>query len=166
MKKVMEVNAISHFWTVKAFVPDMIKKNHGSVVTVSSAAGITGVAGLTDYCASKFAAFGFNEALRLELSRVAKGVKTLCVCPYYINTGMFKGVKTRFPLILPILEQEYVTQRILDSIKRGDAFLILPNIVGSTFLARLLPTWFFDFIGNFLGVNQSMDSWIGREKRK
>ena len=36
----MAVNTESHFWTTKAFLPAMIKKNHGHVVTVASAAGI------------------------------------------------------------------------------------------------------------------------------
>jgi len=121
---------------------------------------------VTDYCASKFAAFGFNEALRLELSSVANNVDALCVCPYYINTGMFNGVKTRFPLLLPILEQEYVTSQILRSIKRRHAFLIMPFSVNFIFLARLFPTPIYDFIGNLLGVNQSMDTWIGRQEEK
>ena len=37
MIKVMNVNSLSHFWTVKAFLPEMIKKNHGHIVTISSA---------------------------------------------------------------------------------------------------------------------------------
>jgi hypothetical protein len=34
------------------------------------------------------------------------------VCPYYINTGMFDGVKTNF--LLPILEEDYVANRVVD----------------------------------------------------
>jgi all-trans-retinol dehydrogenase (NAD+) len=60
-------------------------------------AGIFGTAGLCDYCASKFAVFGYDESLRNELTRLGKdGVHTTVVCPYYINTGMFDGVKTRY----------------------------------------------------------------------
>ena len=56
-------------------------------------AGLFGNAGLCDYCASKFAAIGFDESLRNELLRLGKdGVNTTVVCPYYINTGMFKGI--------------------------------------------------------------------------
>lgn len=45
---------------------------------------------LVDYCASKFAAFGFDESIRLELkAQNITGVHTTCVCPYYINTGFF-----------------------------------------------------------------------------
>jgi all-trans-retinol dehydrogenase (NAD+) len=90
------VNTESHFWTVKAFLPHMIATDNGHIVTIASAAGLVGVAGLCDYCASKFGARGFNEALRLELRKMKKyNVHTLSVCPYFINTGMFDGVKTR-----------------------------------------------------------------------
>lgn len=54
MEKTVQVNTISHFWTVKAFMPSMIAKNHGHLITIASSAGLVGVNGLADYCASKF----------------------------------------------------------------------------------------------------------------
>ena len=45
----------------------MLKKNRGHLVSVASAAGLFGNAGLADYCASKFAAVGFDESLRWTL---------------------------------------------------------------------------------------------------
>lgn len=56
----MDVNAMAHMWLAKAFLPDMIKTNCGHIVTIASAAGLCGVNGLADYCASKFAAVGFD----------------------------------------------------------------------------------------------------------
>ncbi|KAK4336826.1 hypothetical protein RND71_043947 [Anisodus tanguticus] len=50
--------------TCKAFLPAMREKNFGHIVTISSLAGLTGAVQLVDYCASKFAAVGFLEALR------------------------------------------------------------------------------------------------------
>ena len=80
---------------VKAFLPSMLEKNHGHIVTIASMAGIFGSAGLADYCASKFAAVGFEESLRNELINLNKtGIKTTIVCPYFIKTGMFEGAKT------------------------------------------------------------------------
>ena len=54
MEKTVQVNTIAHFWTVKAFLPAMIRNNHGHFVTIASSAGLVGVNGLADYCASKF----------------------------------------------------------------------------------------------------------------
>ena len=53
--------------TVKSFLPDMIMQDSGHIVTVASLAGMNGMSRLVDYCASKFAAVGFDEALRTEL---------------------------------------------------------------------------------------------------
>lgn len=75
----------------------MLQRNKGHVVTIASAAGLIGVNGLVDYCTSKFADVGFDESLRQEIAVMGKdGVKTTCICPFYINTGMFTGVKTRW----------------------------------------------------------------------
>ncbi len=54
--RTIEVNTLPHFWTVKAFLPQMIEAGSGHIVTLASAAGVIGVAGLADYCAGKWAA--------------------------------------------------------------------------------------------------------------
>lgn len=54
----MNVNIMSHFWMVKAFLPDMMNKNHGHLVSIASSAGLVGVPMMVDYCASKYAAVG------------------------------------------------------------------------------------------------------------
>lgn len=74
----------------------MVEKNHGHVVTIASMAGHYGVSDLVDYCSSKHAAVGFNEALSAELRALKKDVIVTTVNPFYINTGMFDGVKSRF----------------------------------------------------------------------
>lgn len=74
----------------------MKEKNHGHVITIASSAGFFGVASLMDYCASKFGAVGIHESLESELASLKlDGIKTTLVCPYFINTGMFDGVRTR-----------------------------------------------------------------------
>lgn len=49
-------------------MPKMIEKNRGHVVTIGSMAGHMASPKLSDYCASKYAAFGFDEGLRLDLA--------------------------------------------------------------------------------------------------
>ena len=74
----------------------MLANNHGHIVSLASAAGLCGTTGLCDYSASKFGAVGFQESLTMELDSLGKdGVHTTTVCPFFINTGMFDGVKTR-----------------------------------------------------------------------
>jgi all-trans-retinol dehydrogenase (NAD+) len=158
----MKVNTLAHFWTVKAFLPSMIERNFGHIVTIASAAGLIGVRGLADYSTSKFAAFGFNESLRSELRRLKSAVRTTIVCPFFINTGMFEGVKTRVPFLFPILKQEYVARRAVKAVLKNRKCLILPFTVVTVFLLRLFPVGAFDAVADFLGINRAMDNFTGR----
>jgi all-trans-retinol dehydrogenase (NAD+) len=160
--RTFEVNTLALFWTAKAFLPGMIGRNRGHIVTIASAAGIIGVRGLADYSASKFAAVGFDEALRMELGRTKSRVRTTVVCPFFIDTGMFAGVTTRFPLLLPILKPETVVRRILGAIRRGKRRLVLPWFANTVFLMRLFPVAFMDAVAGFFGINASMDHFVGR----
>ncbi|MDR2743377.1 MAG: SDR family oxidoreductase [Treponema sp.] len=162
MLQTMNVNTLAHFWTGKAFLPSMLERNSGHIVTIASAAGIVGVQGLADYNASKFAAFGFNESLRMELRRLKSPVRTTIVCPFFIDTGMFDGVKTRFPFLFPILKQEYVARRIVKAVLKNRKRLVMPPAIYSVFLGRLLPIGAFDALVDFLGINKAMDAFTGR----
>ena len=162
LRRTMDVNILSHFWTVKAFLPDMIKAESGHLVTIASAGGIVGSSGLVDYSASKFAAFGFDEALRAELKRQRLNIRTTVVCPFFINTGMFAGVKTRFPFVLPILNEDKVAERIVRAVARGRERVILPAFVYTTWPLRLVPVKVFDWVVTLLGVNNAMDAFRGR----
>jgi hypothetical protein len=97
------------------------------------------------------------------------------VCPYYINTGMFDGVKTNF--LLPILEEDYVAGRVVDAIQHNDEVrtglaralaegnatdnhcdivqhLVMPWIVNLIYILRLFPASVMDFVSNALGVTK------------
>lgn len=163
IERTFQVNALALFWMTRAFLPAMIERKRGHVVTVASAAGLAGVSRLTDYCASKFAAVGFDESLRLELRRLGLPVKTTVVCPFYIDTGMFRGVRTRFPALLPILRPDYVVRRILDGVEHDRRRLILPRFVLAVLMVKALPPWLFDAVTGLFGVNRAMDDFKGRE---
>ena len=160
--RTMEINTMAHFWTVRAFLPEMIKDNSGHIVTVASAGGIIGSARLADYSASKFAAFGFDEALRAEFKKHKQNIYTTVVCPYFINTEMFAGVRTRFSFLLPILEPDHAAERIVNGIVRRKRRVIMPPLVYSIWLLRLLPVGVFDWVTNLLGVNHAMDGFEGK----
>ncbi|HJA60885.1 MAG TPA: SDR family oxidoreductase [Candidatus Brevibacterium intestinavium] len=165
IRRVYDVNTLALYWTTKAFLPGMLERDRGAVVTIASAAGLTGVARQTDYSASKWAAVGFTESLRSELRAEGSRVGTLVVCPFYINTGMFDGVRTKFPRLLPILEETDVSTRVLNAIESGREQLVMPPLVRLVPGVRLLPTRAFDTVMDFLGVNQTMDHFTGRTRQ-
>lgn len=162
IERTFAVNALALFWMTRAFLPAMLERDRGHIVTIASAAGLVGTSRLVDYCASKHAAVGFDESLRLELRRERRNIVTTVVCPFYVATGMFEGVRTRVPWLLPILEPEYAVRRILAAIRADRRRLIMPRFVIATYLARLLPVAVFDAMMEFLGVSRSMDEFRGR----
>ncbi|MGD2215672.1 MAG: SDR family oxidoreductase [Gemmatimonadales bacterium] len=161
IRRTFEVNALAHFWTVRAFLPVMLERGSGHIVTVASAGGLVAAPKLTDYSASKFAVVGFDEALRLELAGAGTEIRTTVVCPYYVSTGMFDGVKTRFPWLLPILEPEYVADRIVKAIRRNRRRLFMPRFVYVALPLRVLPVRWFDALIGFFGVSRSMEEFTG-----
>ena len=161
IERTFQVNALALFWTVRAFLPSMLERDCGHIVTVASAAGLAGTARLTDYCSSKFAAVGFDEALRLELEQANSSVVTTVVCPYFINTGMFDGASTRFSWLLPILKPEPVAERIVKAIRKDGRRLVMPWFVHTVWLTRLLPIRWFDALMGFFGVSHSMHDFKG-----
>jgi all-trans-retinol dehydrogenase (NAD+) len=162
IERTFQVNTLALFWTVRAFLPSMLERDAGHIVTVASAAGFAGTSKLTDYCASKSAAVGFDEALRVELNELGSKVITTVVCPFFVNTGMFDGVKTRFSWLLPILKPEDVVRRVIKAVEKNRRRLIMPWFVFITFPGRLLPVSWFDRLMSFFGVTRSMDEFHGR----
>ena len=164
VQRTLRVNTAALFWTSQAFLPAMIEAGDGHVVTMASAGGLVGVSGLSDYCASKFGAVGFHESLRAELRRSAPGLGTSLICPFFVGTGMFAGVRTRFPFLLPILEPERVAAAVIRAVEKNRAVVVLPWFVHSLKLLRLLPARWLDPIASFFGIHVAMDTFSGRPK--
>ncbi|XP_042230895.1 epidermal retinol dehydrogenase 2-like isoform X2 [Homarus americanus] len=162
IQKTFDVNIMSHFWTTKAFLGDMLASNRGHVVTVASLAGLGGVNKLADYCASKFAAVGFDESLRIELQVEGyTGVKTTAVCPYYISTGMFDGVKSK---VIPILKPEYVASEIVDGILLNTPIVVLPPFCKYLVLLKYcLPQKAYVLLGRVTGITCALDELVGHK---
>ncbi|XP_055711107.1 estradiol 17-beta-dehydrogenase 11 isoform X2 [Phlebotomus papatasi] len=140
IERSFNVNVMAHFWTAKAFLPQMLESNHGHIVTIASLAGQVGISKLVDYCSSKFAAVGFDEAIRLELEFLgAKGVHTTCICPYFIQaTGMFDDVYARW---VPTLKSEDVADRIIAAIRRNEKLAIVPSYLRFMLALKWIFPW-------------------------
>ncbi|NXJ95567.1 RDHE2 dehydrogenase, partial [Corythaixoides concolor] len=167
VEKTMQVNVMAHFWICKAFLPAMIACNHGHLVTIASAAALAGSSHLTDYCASKFAAYGFAESVDFEMKNLGKtGVKTTIVCPFVINTGMFHGCKTKWPRLLPVMEPEYVAEKIVTAVQRNEEVLLIPRTIYFLFVLKaILPVKAIHHLSGYVGHFDIMDGFVGRVKK-
>lgn len=162
IERVMAVNALAPFWCTRAVLPGMVDRGRGHVVTIASMAATMGVPKLVDYAASKHAAYGFAESLRVELAGVAPDVRTTVVLPFYINTGMFAGASTRIPWLIPILDEAKVAERVIRAVERNEDRVLLPPIGRVAFVGQLLPPSWFDRLASVLGIHVSMEDFHGR----
>tara|TARA_Y100001970_G_scaffold197204_1_gene239858 strand:- start:401 stop:1189 length:789 start_codon:yes stop_codon:yes gene_type:complete len=77
-ERTLKVNVISHFYFTKLAIP-MIKKNRGgSIINVSSGAGIMGFPLRSPYAASKWAVVGLTKTLAMELGKFKIRVNAIC----------------------------------------------------------------------------------------
>lgn len=82
-QELMRINFWGSVWCTHAALPHL-KKSRGSIVAVSSLAGLIGVPGRTAYSASKFAMGGFFECLRSEVKEA--GIKVTLAYPGVVAT--------------------------------------------------------------------------------
>lgn len=163
--KTMNINTIAPMFVARAMLPDMLKRNRGHVCTIASAGGMISNPKMSVYAASKWGVIGWSDSVRIELQEMKSDVHFTTVAPYYINTGMFDGVKSR---IIPILKPEYVAKRVIRAIERNKAFRGIPfGFHFIRFWQAILPTRVFDFFfGQVLGIYHTMDQFTGRKRVK
>lgn len=161
----LQVNTLSHFWVVKAFLPAMMKENSGHIVTIASILGLISVSKLISYCTSKYAAVGFAESLRTELvSQGYNGIQHTIVYPFLIDTGMFSGISYRLSWFVPGLNPEYVAQQVISAVKKNEIHLIIPRLFYLVPILKLFPTTVLDSLSDLLLVNKAMDTFNPKKK--
>ncbi|OJD13733.1 hypothetical protein AJ78_05845 [Emergomyces pasteurianus Ep9510] len=145
-RKLFDVNTLSHYWLAREFLPKMIERNHGMVVTVASQAGYVVSANMVDYSATKSAAVAFHEGLTTELvTRYnAPRVRTVLVSQGFARTYLSRHLNADDTFFNPLLEPETVAEALVQQVLTGSSgHIMLPGSTG--FFARSLrvfPYWF------------------------
>ena len=160
--RTMNINTIAPMLVTRAILPDMIRRNHGHVCTIASAGGMLGNPRMSVYGASKWGAIGWSDSMRIEMQTSGSNIHVTTVAPYYINTGMFDGVRSR---IIPVLKPEYVARKVIKAIERNRTFSGIPfGFHFIRFWQAVLPTRVFDWLfGEIFGIYHTMDNFTGRQ---
>jgi 3-oxoacyl-[acyl-carrier protein] reductase len=91
-EETLRANLTSTFLTARAFLREVERTGHGSLVMVSSTAGLFGEAGHADYAAAKSAiAHGLLLSLKNELVRIAPNGRVNVVAPGWTESPMTRG---------------------------------------------------------------------------
>ncbi|KAK7987076.1 NAD(P)-binding protein [Apiospora saccharicola] len=112
LQRIFDVNLLSHWRLVRQFVPEMVAKNKGHIVTVASVNSYLTNSANADYVATKTGALSFHEGLTSELKiwYQASGVKTTIAHPSWVRT----------PLIEESIRKSGQDPKILDSMLRPE----------------------------------------------
>jgi len=161
-----EVNTHGPINVTHVFLPDLLNQTEAHVVNIASASAMIPLPLGATYASSKWAVLGFTDSLREELVQTGQGhVRVTAICPSYIRTGMFEGVKA--PLLAPWLEPTWLAKKIVRSVRGNRDQIIAPFMVNLIPIAK--STWprpLFRMLLRLLGVTQSMAEWTGHASAK
>ena len=161
IQRTMDINASAPMYVTAEFLGQMIVQRSGHICNIASSAGFIANPRMSVYAASKWAVIGWSDSLRLEMQFRKTNVKVSTVTPYYINTGMFAGVKS----LIPILKPEKVAAQIISGIERNRIIISMPFSMHFIRLCQgLLSIRLFDWVaGNILQIYKTMDHFTGRK---
>lgn len=141
IESVIFTNYLGMVYCTKIFLDSMITRKSGHIVNVASVAASFGIAGLSAYCASKYAVLGFSESLFQELH--GTGVRLTVVSPIGVKTDFFNN-KT-FGGIIPnytgfMLEPQTVSNAILAAANSSRLEIVVPFYVrAGVWLKHTIP---------------------------
>lgn len=93
-RAVLRTNLDGTYHVCRAAIRRLMKRRRGSIVTVSSVAGVAGTPMQTNYAASKAGIIGFTMALSKEVGRY--GIRANAVAPGFVETDMLSGLTAEF----------------------------------------------------------------------
>lgn len=140
VETVAKVNFLSHIWMCRTFLPEMIERNSGHIVAISSMSALTGLANGSLYTSCKWAVTGFMESVREELRRNKHNqVHTSVVCPFFINTSS-EYVKN-WEVRVPELSVEHCARAIVRGVRSNEVIFSIPKEqYYAAVVVKLLPT--------------------------
>ncbi|MCX4092699.1 SDR family NAD(P)-dependent oxidoreductase [Nocardia sp. alder85J] len=163
IERTMAINALAPMYVALEFLPTMVAAGRPArLLNIASSAGLVANPRMSVYAASKWAALGWSDSVRLELDQAGhRHVRVTTVCPTYIDTGMFQGAKGF--LFTPVLRQDEVVDTSWREMKKGAPLVVLPWTSRlNRAISGLLPLRLRDFYLNAVGVYHSMDEFTGR----
>ncbi|KAJ9594666.1 hypothetical protein L9F63_027351, partial [Diploptera punctata] len=122
---VVNVNLLSHFWMVLAFLPSMVKRNEGHVIAISSVADLCGLANKEPHSASKYPAAGFMKALSKEMRLDSHNIKFTCAYSYFVNSTT--DLPEQLDLRIPELSPEHAAIEIVNAVRHNIDTITVPK---------------------------------------
>ncbi|TQS35316.1 hypothetical protein Golomagni_04268 [Golovinomyces magnicellulatus] len=160
----VRTNLLSHFYTIKTFLPSMVRAGSGTIVTISSVLSSLGSASLSDYTATKAGVTAMHKSLTAELKSIPN-IKTVLVSPGQIGSSLFNEVKTPNSFFGPVLESVDVAMEIIATIDSGaSASLAMPLYARWAEWMNVMPVGVQSILRRMTGIDTAMRTFKKLEK--
>ncbi|KAL5420215.1 hypothetical protein PMIN06_000210 [Paraphaeosphaeria minitans] len=143
LRRIFDINLLSNWYTIQAFLPHMIEENKGHVVTVASMASYWSVGGMVDYCATKAAVLCLHEGLVQEVRQKHEAPNLLftSVHPHFVQTPLavpYAAKLTGVELLEPAEVADAIAGQVLAC---AGGQIYLPENACRATLVRGWPNW-------------------------
>jgi 3-oxoacyl-[acyl-carrier protein] reductase len=129
-EKIIQVNLMGTYYTTRAVIPNMIERQTGDIINISSTAGLNGNALTSAYSASKFAVLGLTDSLMQEMRK--HNIRVTALTPSTVATDMAKDLNLTDGNPEKVMQSEDIAELIIAQLKLNSRVFIKNSSIWST----------------------------------
>ena len=129
-ERIIQVNLMGTYYTTRAVIPNMIERQTGDIINISSTAGLNGNAVTSAYSASKFAVLGLTDSLMQEMRK--HNIRVTALTPSTVATDMAKDLNLTDGNPEKVMQPEDIAELIVAQLKLSRRVFIKNSSIWST----------------------------------
>ncbi|REG98495.1 3-ketoacyl-ACP reductase [Flavobacterium aquicola] len=129
-ERIIQVNLMGTYYVTRAILPNMIERQTGDIINISSTAGLNGNALTSAYSASKFAVLGLTDSLMQEVRK--HNIRVTALTPSTVATDLAKELKLTDGNPDKVMQSEDVAELIIAQLKLNRRVFIKNSSIWST----------------------------------
>ncbi|OUD31174.1 3-ketoacyl-ACP reductase [Flavobacterium sp. FPG59] len=129
-ERIIQVNLMGPYYVTRAVVPNMIERQTGDIINISSTAGLAGNAMTSAYSASKFALLGLTDSLMQEMRK--HNIRVTALTPSTVATDMAKELKLTDGNPDKVMQAEDMAELVIAQLKLNRRVFVKNSSLWST----------------------------------
>jgi 3-oxoacyl-[acyl-carrier protein] reductase len=129
-ERIIQVNLMGTYYATRAVIPNMIERQTGDIINISSTAGLNGNALTSAYSASKFAVLGLTDSLMQEMRK--HNIRVTALTPSTVATDMAKDLNLTDGNPEKVMQSEDIAELIIAQLKLNSRVFIKNSSIWST----------------------------------
>ncbi|MEZ0182879.1 3-ketoacyl-ACP reductase [Flavobacterium oncorhynchi] len=129
-EKIIQVNLMGTYYATRAVIPNMIERQTGDIINISSTAGLNGNALTSAYSASKFAVLGLTDSLMQEMRK--HNIRVTALTPSTVATDMAKDLNLTDGNPEKVMQSEDIAELVVAQLKLNRRVFIKNSSIWST----------------------------------